>query len=114
MANLWQIGFFANGMSGLLPAFEMTVFSFVGIELIGVTAGEAEKPEKTLPRVMNNIPIRILIFLHRCADCDHVGVPVARSQSGKRFVCAYFYADRFVRRGECHQLCCAHFGRTIM
>ncbi|MGV3464280.1 MAG: amino acid permease [Heyndrickxia sp.] len=62
-ANLWNHGgFFPNGSSGFLLAFQMAVFSFVGIELVGVTAGEAMDPEKTLPKAINSIPIRIIIF----------------------------------------------------
>lgn len=61
--NLWQHGgFFPNGSKGFLLAFEMAVFSFVGIELVGVTAGEAEDPSKTLPKAINQIPLRILLF----------------------------------------------------
>jgi D-serine/D-alanine/glycine transporter len=40
----------------------MAIFSFVGIELVGVTAGEAEDPSKTLPKAVNQIPLRILLF----------------------------------------------------
>ncbi|MED4405981.1 amino acid permease [Heyndrickxia coagulans] len=61
--NLWQHGgFFPNGSKGFLLAFEMAIFSFVGIELVGVTAGEAEDPSKTLPKAVNQIPLRILLF----------------------------------------------------
>lgn len=61
--NLWEYGgFFPNGASGFLLAFQMAVFSFVGIELVGVTAGEAMDPKKTLPKAINSIPIRIIIF----------------------------------------------------
>ncbi|KYC70412.1 amino acid permease [Bacillus coagulans] len=61
--NLWQHGgFFPNGSKGFLLAFEMAIFSFVGIELVGVTAGEAEDPSKTLPKAINQIPLRILLF----------------------------------------------------
>lgn len=61
--NLWQHGgFFPNGSKGFLLAFEMAVFSFVGIELVGVTAGEAEDPSKTLPKAINQIPLRIILF----------------------------------------------------
>ncbi|GIN86110.1 amino acid transporter [Heyndrickxia sporothermodurans] len=61
--NLWSYGgFFPNGVSGFLLAFQMAVFSFVGIELVGVTAGEAMDPKKTLPKAINSIPVRILIF----------------------------------------------------
>lgn len=62
-SNLWSHGgIFPNGVSGFLLAFQMVVFAYVGIELVGVTAGEAENPELTLPKAINNIPIRILIF----------------------------------------------------
>ena len=62
-SNLWTYGgFFPNGASGFLLSFQMAVFSFVGIELVGITAAETVDPKKTIPRAINNIPIRILIF----------------------------------------------------
>lgn len=62
-SNLWrQGGFFPNGASGFILAFQMALFAFSGIELVGVTAGEAQDPQNTLPQAINNIPIRILIF----------------------------------------------------
>lgn len=61
--NLWSHGgFFPNGVNGFLLSFQMAIFSFVGIELIGVTAGETKDPETTLPRAINSVPIRILLF----------------------------------------------------
>ena len=38
------------------------MFSFGGIELIGITAGEAEDPDRTIPRAINQVIWRILIF----------------------------------------------------
>jgi D-serine/D-alanine/glycine transporter len=62
-ANLWTYGgFFPNGASGFLLSFQMAVFSFVGIELVGITASETVNPKKTIPKAINNIPIRILVF----------------------------------------------------
>lgn len=62
-SNLWTYGgFFPNGASGFLLSFQMAVFSFVGIELVGITAAETVDPNKTIPKAINNIPIRILIF----------------------------------------------------
>ncbi len=62
-SNIWSHGgFFPNGINGFLLSFQMAVFSFVGIELIGVTAGETKDPDKTIPRAINNVPIRILLF----------------------------------------------------
>lgn len=62
-SNLWTYGgFFPNGASGFLLSFQMAVFSFVGIELVGITAAETVDPNKTIPKAINNIPVRILIF----------------------------------------------------
>ncbi len=61
--NLWTHGgMFPNGMTGFILAFQMVVFAFAGVELVGLTAGETENPEKVIPQAINNIPIRILIF----------------------------------------------------
>jgi D-serine/D-alanine/glycine transporter len=61
--NLWSHdGMFPNGMNGFILSFQMVVFAFAGIELVGLTAGETENPEKVIPKAINNIPIRILIF----------------------------------------------------
>ena len=38
------------------------MFAFLGVELIGVTAGEAQKPGKTIPSAINKVIWRILIF----------------------------------------------------
>ena len=37
-------------------------FAFTGIELVGLTAGETEDPEKVIPMAINNIPLRIILF----------------------------------------------------
>ena len=43
VTNLGLGGFFPNGIQGFLMAFQMAIFSFIGIELIGITA-EKLKP----------------------------------------------------------------------
>lgn len=53
---------FPHGAAGFLMSFQIAVYSFIGIELIGVTAGETKNPEKTIPKAINNVPIRILLF----------------------------------------------------
>ncbi len=61
--NLWiHGGFMPNGFSGLIASFAVVMFAFGGIELIGVTAGEAEDPQRVLPKAINAVPIRILLF----------------------------------------------------
>jgi len=60
---LWDHGgFFPNGIEGMLMSLAPVLFSFGGIELLGITAGEAENPDKTIPRAINQVIYRILIF----------------------------------------------------
>lgn len=61
--NLWSYGgWVPNGLSGFILSFQMVVFAFTGIELVGLTASETENPERVIPKAINNIPIRIIIF----------------------------------------------------
>ncbi|MBT2620879.1 amino acid permease [Chryseobacterium sp. ISL-6] len=69
--NLWNDGGFfpkglfnknENGYTGLFAAMAMIMFSFGGLELIGITAAEAKNPEKTIPKATNQVIYRILIF----------------------------------------------------
>ncbi|GED65342.1 amino acid permease [Lysinibacillus fusiformis] len=61
--NLWvHGGLFPNGVYGFLMAFQMVVFAFVGVELVGVSAAETADPQKNIPSAINKIPFRILLF----------------------------------------------------
>ncbi|WP_327665542.1 amino acid permease [Streptomyces sp. NBC_00498] len=61
--NLWSHGgFFAGGIDGFVISFAIVMFAFGGTEIIGVTAGEAQSPEKTIPGAVNSIPLRIILF----------------------------------------------------
>lgn len=70
--NLWNDGgFFPRGLlhadgkggfQGLFAAIALIMFSFGGLELIGITAAEADQPEKTIPKATNQVIYRILIF----------------------------------------------------
>lgn len=55
-------GFFATGGYGFLMSFQMVVFAFVGIEMVGLTAGETNDPKANLPKAINSLPIRIGLF----------------------------------------------------
>lgn len=62
-SNLWsQGGWFPKGMDGFIQSFQMVVFAFAGIELVGLTAGETENPQKVIPKSINSIPVRIILF----------------------------------------------------
>ena len=63
ISNLWNDGgFFPHGFGGLVSAMAIIMFSFGGLELIGITAAEAKAPEKTIPKATNQVIYRILIF----------------------------------------------------
>ncbi|GEL12591.1 amino acid permease [Lapidilactobacillus concavus] len=55
-------GFFPKGIRGFLLSFQMVVFSFVGIEMVGLTASETQNPTKVIPKAINQIPLRIILF----------------------------------------------------
>jgi histidine transporter len=63
LSNLWQHGgFMPNGFSGVVASLAVVMFAFGGIEIIGITASEAKDPAKMLPKAINAVPIRILLF----------------------------------------------------
>lgn len=63
VSHLWDWGgFMPNGVTGLALVFVVVMFSFGGVELIGITAGEADNPKKTIPKAINQVVYRILIF----------------------------------------------------
>jgi amino acid transporter, AAT family len=55
-------GYLPNGMIGILLSLVPVMFSFGGVELVGITAGEVETPKKTIPKAINQVVYRILIF----------------------------------------------------
>jgi amino acid transporter, AAT family len=62
-SNLWAHGgFLPFGMLGVVLTLQIVMFAFQGVELVGVTAGEAENPDKVLPHAINSVVYRILIF----------------------------------------------------
>lgn len=62
-SNLYSHGgFFPGGLKGFLFAIPLVVAAYQGVEMIGITAGEAKNPQKTLTKAIGNIIYRILIF----------------------------------------------------
>lgn len=63
ITNLWQLGgFFPYGIKGMVMAMAVIMFSFGGLELVGITAAEAKDPATTIPQATNQVVYRILIF----------------------------------------------------
>jgi amino acid transporter, AAT family len=63
LANLTQQGgFLPTGWKRVWLSFTITVTSYMGVEIIAVTAGEAEHPEVTIPHAMRSIVWRLILF----------------------------------------------------
>lgn len=63
LGHIWNEGnMFPKGMLGFFAGFQIAVFAFVGVELVGTTAAETKDPTKTLPKAINAIPLRIIFF----------------------------------------------------
>jgi len=55
-------GFLPNGLTGVLLAMTLAVFSFFGVEVVAVTAGEAQDPQRTIPRALRTVFWRLSLF----------------------------------------------------
>jgi len=94
LANLTQHGgFFPAGWKGVWLSLTITVTSYMGVEIIAVTAGEAERPEVTIPRAMRNIVYRLIGFYILAIAIMVTMVPwnqaSGSSLSGSPFVTAF-------------------------
>jgi L-asparagine transporter-like permease len=57
-----QGGFFPNGTSGVLLGITMAVFSFLGIEIVAATAGEAAEPRVAVPKALRRTLFFLVLF----------------------------------------------------
>ncbi|MDR2891776.1 MAG: amino acid permease [Deltaproteobacteria bacterium] len=55
-------GFLPHGLDGLITALPIIMFAFGGLELVGMTAAEADDPKRIIPKAVNQVIYRILIF----------------------------------------------------
>lgn len=79
--NLWRYnGFFATGWHGLLLSLAVIMFSFGGLELIGITAAEARDPQKKHPESGESGGIPYFAVLHRFAGGVAGALSVGRGE----------------------------------
>lgn len=63
LSNLWEHGgLFTGGWKGFFFALSLVVAAYQGVELIGITAGEAKDPQNTITKAIQSTIWRILIF----------------------------------------------------
>lgn len=64
MSNLFNGpgGFLPNGWTGVWLALTLVITSYMGVEIIAVTAGEAAHPGTSIPRAMRRMVARLIVF----------------------------------------------------
>jgi amino acid transporter, AAT family len=55
-------GFLPNGWRGVWLALTLVITSYMGIEGVAIMAGEAERPETSIPRAMRTMVLRLILF----------------------------------------------------
>ena len=76
ISNLWSHGgFMPNGFSGVLMSLQMVMFAYLGVEMLGLTAGEAKNEESAGPRGGFGV-LAHPDLLHRRAVRDPGDLPV--------------------------------------
>jgi len=87
-------GLFPFGLKGVWLALSLVLTSYMGVEVIAVTAGEASNPEKSIPRAMRSIVYRLICFyvlamiaMLAMTPWDRVGN--GRGITGSPFVAAF-------------------------
>lgn len=57
-----QGGLLPNGWRGVWMALVFVIFSYMGSEIVAVSAGEAKDPEAAVPRAMRSMIARLILF----------------------------------------------------
>jgi AAT family amino acid transporter len=55
-------GFLPHGLTGMWLAMGFVIFSYVGTEVVAVTAGEAHDPERVVPKALRSMVTRLILF----------------------------------------------------
>jgi AAT family amino acid transporter len=62
MTNTFSNNIFANGISGFLYSMVLVIFSFGGVQFLCIAAADAENPASVVPKAINGVILRIVIF----------------------------------------------------
>ena len=103
-----------SALLGVLLTLQMVMFAYQGVELIGVTAGEAENPEVVLPKATNGITYRILIFYIGALLVIMSLVPWDQLSPGREPVRLSVRQDRAARGRRHHQPRGHHRGHLLV
>lgn len=78
-----NVGDFApNGLSGLGLAFVFVIFSYIGTEVVAVTAAESRNPTRDIPRAARRMVVRLALFYCLAIAVVVTIVPTAQTAKG--------------------------------
>ncbi len=82
ISRLWDSGgFMPNGFGAVLSAMLITMFSFMGAEIVTIAAAESDTPEKHIVRATNSVIWRISIF-YLCSIFCRCGINTVEYAEG--------------------------------
>lgn len=55
-------GMFPHGVTGMWLAMGFVIFSYIGTEVVAVTAGEAHDPQTAVPKALRSMVVRLILF----------------------------------------------------
>jgi L-asparagine permease len=59
--SVWT-SFFPAGFAIALLSLQSVIMAYNGIEMVGIAAGETAQPRKVIPRAVNSVALRIILF----------------------------------------------------
>src|SRR5262245_49391124 len=101
VANLFQSpgGFLPHGWTGAWLALTLVITSYMGIEVIAVTAGEAVNPETSIPRAMRAMLLRLSIFYLLAIGVMLMMTPWTQLAEGSRGITGSPFVRAFATAG---------------
>ncbi|AOW93328.1 D-serine/D-alanine/glycine transporter [Rhodococcus sp. WMMA185] len=102
--NLWNDGgMFPRGAMGFVLGFQIAVFAFGGVELVGTTAAETKDPEKNLPKAVNSVPPILVLFYVLSLSVIMAVIPWSHVESGETpFTSVFALAGLGIAAGVIH------------
>ena len=92
-------GFLPHGWTGAWLALTLVITSYMGIEVIAVTAGEAVNPETSIPRAMRAMLLRLSIFYLLAIGVMLMMTPWTQLAEGSRGITGSPFVRAFASAG---------------
>ena len=100
--SIWQDngGIFPTGLVASVLVVQGVVFAYAGIELVGTAAGETANPSKVIPRAINSVVLRIVVFYVGSVVLLSLLLPYTAYQKGESPFVTFFASIGGSQTGE--------------